>query len=106
MGPDRRQVDDREPDARDGEPRVGERGAGVSVRRCAPRSLDRRIEACGPPQFVIADSNWGSGADTAFLVIAPDPATGEPLLWTKTIPPGTRRRATRTWVDHEWAMID
>jgi hypothetical protein len=64
------------------------------------------VEACGPPEFVIADSNWGSGADHTFFVIAPDPATGEPLLWTKTIPPGTLRKAGRDWVDHEWAMID
>jgi len=64
------------------------------------------VEACGPPEFVIADSNWGSGADHTFFVIAPDPATGEPTLWTKTIPPGTLRKAGRDWVDHEWAMID
>jgi hypothetical protein len=64
------------------------------------------VEVCGPPEFVIADSNWGSGADHTFFVIAPDPATGAPLLWTKTIPPGTLRKAGRDWVDHEWAMID
>jgi hypothetical protein len=74
--------------------------------RAASRLATELIEACAPPEFVIADSNWGSGADHTFFVIAPDPATGEPLLWTKTIPPGTLRKAGRDWVDHEWAMID
>ncbi|MFC6639881.1 hypothetical protein [Sulfitobacter sediminilitoris] len=70
------------------------------------RLASHLVEFCAPPEFMIADSNWGSGADHTYFVIAPDPATGKPLLWTKTIPPGKLQKAGRDWVDHEWAMID
>ena len=57
------------------------------------------------PEFVIADSNWGSALNHTFFVIAPDPTTGEVLLWTKAEPPGTMTPAGRDWVDKEWASI-
>ena len=66
----------------------------------------RMIQDMGAPEFVIADTNWGSGADHTFFVICPDPNTGEPVLWQKTIPPGKMRKATRDWIDAEWAKID
>lgn len=63
------------------------------------------IQDMGAPEFVIADSNWGSSRDHSFFVVAPDPTTGEPLLWIKKVPPGTLRPAGRKWVDKEWASI-
>jgi hypothetical protein len=39
------------------------------------------------------------------FVIAPDPTTGEPLMWQKKDPPGSLTPAGRQWVDDEWAHI-
>ena len=66
----------------------------------------RMMTDLGAPEFVIADTNWGSGADHTFFVVAPDPNTGDPVFWQKTVPPGTLTRATRDWIDAEWAKID
>ena len=66
----------------------------------------RMIADLGAPEFIIADTNWGSGADHTFFVIAPDPNTGDPVLWQKTVPPGTMTKAGRDWIDAEWAKID
>ncbi len=60
----------------------------------------------GAPEFVVADTNWGSGADHTFFVFAPDPATGLPALWMKTVPDGSLRKASRDWITAEWAAID
>ncbi|MGQ0566405.1 MAG: hypothetical protein ACT4OK_15230 [Gemmobacter sp.] len=68
--------------------------------------LSRMMADLGAPEFVLADTNWGSGADHTFFVVAPDPTTGEPALWQKTVPPGTLTKATRDWIDAEWAKID
>ncbi len=59
----------------------------------------------GAPEFVIANSNWGGPLNHTFFVVAPDPTTGEPLLWERTEPPGTLQPAGREWVDKEWAAI-
>ena len=59
----------------------------------------------GVPQFVLADSNWGDSRSLTLFVIAPDPATGEPLLWERTEPGGAMSPAGRDWVDSEWASI-
>jgi len=64
------------------------------------------IQDLGAPEFVIADTNWGDSEDHTFFVIAPDPATGEPALWKKNVPPGSMTRAGRDWVDAEWASIN
>jgi hypothetical protein len=66
----------------------------------------RMMTDLGAPEFVLADSNWGSGADHTFFVISPDPNTGDPVLWMKTVPPGSLARAERKWIDAEWAKID
>jgi len=63
-------------------------------------------EDMGAPEFVIADSNWGDSRDHTYFVIAPDPTSGEPILWKKAIPPGSLSPAGRDWVDHEWASIE
>lgn len=70
------------------------------------RIMNELVGSVGAPEFVIADTNWGSGADHTFFVMAPDPTTGEPALWQKTVPPGTLTKCTRDWIDAEWAKID
>lgn len=78
------------------------KGLADYARNAAKNAL---MKDMGAPEFVIADSNWGSSRDHTFFVIAPDPTTGEPLLWEKTEPPGSMRPAGREWVDKEWASI-
>jgi len=59
----------------------------------------------GAPEFTVADTNWGSAEDHTFFVVAPDPTTGEPALWKKTVPPGTLSPTTDDWIEAEWAAI-
>jgi hypothetical protein len=63
------------------------------------------IRDMGAPEFVIADSNWGGPLDHTTFVIAPDPTTGEPIMWEKTEPPGSLSPSGRKWVDDEWAHV-
>lgn len=58
------------------------------------------------PQFVLADTNWGGPRDHTFFVVAPDPVSGEPVMWNKTVPPGTLTKVTRDWIDAQWAVIN
>jgi hypothetical protein len=57
------------------------------------------------PQFVLADTNWGGPRDHTFFVVAPDPVSGEPVMWKKTVPPGKLTKVTRDWIDAQWAVI-
>ncbi len=59
----------------------------------------------GAPEFVIADSNWGSAEDHTYFVIAPDLITGQPQLWMKTVPPGSLSPADDDWAKDEWAAM-
>ncbi|NIZ63045.1 hypothetical protein DL239_18935 [Sedimentitalea sp. CY04] len=74
-------------------------------KQAAGESKTAMMRDLGAPEFVIADSNWGSAEDHTFFVIAPDPTTGEPQLWQKTVPPGSMRPATDDWAKAEWASI-
>ncbi|MCX7559755.1 hypothetical protein OS190_09265 [Sulfitobacter sp. F26204] len=63
------------------------------------------IQDEGAPEFVIADSNWGSSTSHTFFVVAPDPISGEMAMFEKTIPPGSLRPSDRDWTDAKWAAI-
>ena len=63
------------------------------------------IRDMGAPEFVIADTNWGSESSHTYFVVAPDPTTGEPLLWNKTEPPGSMKPAGRDWIDRSWQVF-
>jgi hypothetical protein len=72
---------------------------------CEDGAKDSLIRDLGAPEFVIADTNWGDSRTHTFFVIAPDPTTGDPMLWKKTEPPGSLAPAGRDWVDREWKRI-
>lgn len=55
-----------------------------------------------PEPVILADTNWGGGTSHSYFVIAPDPASGEPIMWIKTEPPGSMTPAGRDWVDRTW----
>jgi hypothetical protein len=61
------------------------------------------------PQYVIADSNWGSEADHTFFVMAPSPLTGKLQLYKRTDPPGTLEilglDQSADWLRREWAIL-
>ncbi|MQQ09341.1 hypothetical protein GFB49_12815 [Epibacterium sp. SM1979] len=79
-------------------------GAWFKMKAAADAKSDM-MKDLGAPEFVIADTNWGSAEDHTFFVIAPDPTTGEPQLWKKRVPPGTLTPATDDWAKAEWAAI-
>lgn len=56
----------------------------------------------GAPEFVIADSNWGSERDKTLFVIAPDPLTGEPRMWQKSAVNGGLYPMDNKWLDTNW----
>lgn len=64
------------------------------------------VQELDAPQFVLADTNWGSGQSHIFFVIAPDPTTGEAAMFQRTDPPGTLSPVKKEWVDAAWAMVD
>ncbi len=67
--------------------------------------LNKMMKRLKVPEFKLADTNWGSTLDHSFFVIAPDPRTGEPALWSRSDPPGKLSKMDRKWVDAEWAQI-
>jgi len=69
------------------------------------RAKSALIRDMGAPEFVIADTNWGNPGEKTLFVIAPDPTTGDPIMWKKTVPPGSLSPAGRQWVDDQWAHI-
>jgi hypothetical protein len=58
------------------------------------------------PEFVVADTNWGSAQGKTFHVIAPDPSTGKPAMWKKEEPAGTFTREKEEWLDAEWKYVE
>ncbi len=54
------------------------------------------------PQFTVADSNWGDAEGRTEFVIAPDPMTGEPRMWSKSLPSGEMHLTGADWEDTMW----
>ena len=63
------------------------------------------IKGAVPPEFVIADTNWGddTGEERIVHIVAPDPMTGEPKLWEKREPGGSMEPADDDWINGNWA---
>lgn len=57
------------------------------------------------PEFPIADTNWGSEADSVYYVVAPNPLTGEPDLWQKHIISGKLVLMRDTDINGKWSTV-
>lgn len=64
------------------------------------------LKDMGGPEFVFADTNWGDATTHIFFVIAPDPTTGEPMLWKRNDPPGTLSVPEPKWAQANWCCFN
>ena len=71
--------------------------------KLATRTLTQEL---GVPEFVVADPNWGSEGDHNLFVIAPDPLTGEPKLWQKSVMSGGLWPLGDDWLKANWRVED
>ena len=72
----------------------------------ANRMQEKLVEEMSEPQIVLADTNWGSAESHTFFVIAPDPVSGEPMMWQKTDPPGKMRKLGGKWLQASWGLLE
>jgi hypothetical protein len=54
------------------------------------------------PKFVIADTNWGGPKDHTFMVVACDPATGDPAMWKQEGFSGELKLAGADYPGNKW----
>lgn len=73
---------------------------------CIDRAGEDLADTLTPPEFTIADTNWGDGTYNVYFVIATNPLTGAASLYSKTDPPGTLRPMGKKWVDTDWQTVD
>ena len=64
------------------------------------------IDNLEPPQFVIADTNWGDKDGHTYFVVIPDPITGEAKMFKKTEPSGTLEALGDDWINTEWQVAE
>lgn len=57
------------------------------------------------PVIVIADTNWGNGQFHAYMVMAPDPISGQPMLWQKIDPSGEMKKMESKWLVPSWSLV-
>jgi len=63
------------------------------------------VAALPMPEIKIADTNWGDNESHTFFVMAPDPLTGELILWKKDEIKGTMVPAGDNWSDAKWDTL-
>lgn len=57
------------------------------------------------PTFTFADSNWGDGTKDVNFVVAPNPVTGEAMLYQQDIPSGRLYPMGEDWIDTQWMEV-
>ena len=62
------------------------------------------VPELGAPEFVVADSNWGDETEHRYFVIAPDPLTGEPRMWQKSVTDGSLWPMEDKWLAANWTV--
>jgi hypothetical protein len=71
----------------------------------ANRLKNELIRDMGAPVFVMADTNWGDPKHQKFFAVAPDPVTGEPVMWLQCDPPGTLSPLPEEWLEEGWVSF-
>lgn len=67
---------------------------------------EKMVQEYSKPQIVLADTNWGDAESHTFFVVAPDPISGEPMLWEKEDPPGSMSKADGDWLQASWGLLN
>lgn len=57
------------------------------------------------PKVTFADSNWGDATRDVRFVMAPNPVTGELVMWEQEIPSGAMSLSGADWVDAGWQRV-
>lgn len=57
------------------------------------------------PEFVIADANWGDATDHTLFVIAPNPVTGTPAMWKKSVMTGKLTLMDDRYLNADWGVL-
>ncbi len=63
------------------------------------------IVQTAPPEFTIADTNWGKNRNHMFFVIIADPISGEPKLFKKEMPSGKLSAMEEKWTKAAWLQV-
>ncbi|MFN4158316.1 MAG: hypothetical protein ACK4GO_07940 [Gemmobacter sp.] len=69
------------------------------------RMREQLMATLQPPMVVVADSNWGGPEQQDYFVAAPDPISGELVMWTRTEPGGRMAPLGKNWEDGPWGWI-
>ncbi|MEX0971041.1 MAG: hypothetical protein WD046_11420 [Paracoccaceae bacterium] len=64
------------------------------------------IDNLEPPQFVIADTNWGDKDGHTYFVVIPDPITGEAKMFKKQEPSGKLTALEDKWINTAWQVAE
>lgn len=74
-------------------------GTGASIEN---NLREKMMEALPVPQVTVADSNWGGSENQVYFVAAPDPLTGDLIMWKRTDPGGKMAPLGKNWEDGPW----
>ena len=78
-----------------------------ALRKALARGSDfAMINEFDPPQVVVADTNWGSYEDNILFVMAPNPMTGELMMWKKHEISGDMWPAGDNWAGATYRKIN
>ncbi|WP_299725844.1 hypothetical protein [uncultured Tateyamaria sp.] len=77
-----------------------------SFRAFEAKLQSKLVQDFSEPQIVLADTNWGDPESHTFFVIAPDPISGEPMIWQKEDPPGSMRQLGGDWLQASWGLLE